>query len=245
MISIVIATYNSENNIVNLFCSLRAQTDSNYELIIVDGNSTDSTISIINKNIDIVHTFISEPDFGVYDALNKGISLVRTKYYLTLGSDDILYPSAVENFNYSSKTVNSDFITAPVMTTKGQLLTPKFRSKFRHGHLAYISQHAVGTLISVKSHNIAGKYSNRFPIAADRFFILNSIINHKMTVHLVDFVPGLYSCEGISSTAYIDAILDIFKVDYHLSKFPLFTTIKYIFLLIINLPRIYLYGKKN
>jgi len=60
------------------------------ELIVVDGNSTDDTLSVIQSNRHVIDTYISEPDKGIYDAMNKGISLSTGKYLLFLNAGDEL-----------------------------------------------------------------------------------------------------------------------------------------------------------
>ena len=80
-VSIITAVYNAENHILNLINSLRQQIDKNFEWVVVDGLSTDSTVKIL-KNIDDLNiTIISEADFGIYDALNKGIKACTGEYY--------------------------------------------------------------------------------------------------------------------------------------------------------------------
>ena len=61
--------------------SLSDQTHKNFEHIIIDGNSSDNTIEIIRKNSDKIHKWISEPDDGLYYAMNKGIKLSNWSHY--------------------------------------------------------------------------------------------------------------------------------------------------------------------
>lgn len=73
-ISIITATYNSEKNISSCLQSVTFQTHKNIEHIVIDGGSKDKTIKII-ESAGSVTKFLSEPDKGIYDALNKGIKL--------------------------------------------------------------------------------------------------------------------------------------------------------------------------
>jgi glycosyltransferase involved in cell wall biosynthesis len=79
-LSIVTATFNSEKNLPVLVESLRRQTDSDFEWVIADGGSTDGTLSILGKIDDLAIVLSSEPDFGIYDALNRAISLASGEY---------------------------------------------------------------------------------------------------------------------------------------------------------------------
>lgn len=226
MISIITATFNAENDLEKLISSLRAQSCRQFQWIVADGGSTDRTLEIIKSNSDLVSKLIPGPDFGIYHALNKAIAEVETKYYLTLGADDLLHANAVELFNKASECSDADFISAPVRTSDGMILSPMRGNAFRYGHLAYVSQHSVGTLIKRQLHDIVGLYSRRYPIAADRHFILKSVEKHGCTVQAESFEAGIYSCGGISTTQHYETLLDIFKVDFALSKTPLLSALK-------------------
>ena len=225
MISIITATYNAERDLPLLISSLRRQSSRHFKWIIADGGSTDSTLKIIDDNHDLIYKLLSGPDFGIYDALNKAIEHVDTDYYLTLGADDLLDPNAVEGYCNALKHTDADFITALVRTSEGEMLVPNRGNEFRYGHLAYVSQHAVGTLIKKNLHSIVGQYSRRYPIAADRYFILKAIKYHNSKVHAEKFVAGTYSCAGTSNIYFYDALLDIYKVDFALTRHPLLTAI--------------------
>jgi glycosyltransferase involved in cell wall biosynthesis len=87
-ISIITITYNSEATIEQTILSVLNQTYTNIEYIIVDGLSTDNTLSIIEKYKDCIHTVVSEKDKGLYDALNKGLRLATGEYTGIIHSDD-------------------------------------------------------------------------------------------------------------------------------------------------------------
>ena len=91
--SIIIPTYNSEATLKILLESIHNQSYTDYEVIVVDGDSTDATLEIIQKfdsNIPQL-VVISEKDRGIYDAMNKGIDLAKGKWLIFMGSDDTFY----------------------------------------------------------------------------------------------------------------------------------------------------------
>jgi glycosyltransferase involved in cell wall biosynthesis len=88
-ISIITSTYNSKNTLQDTFASVRCQKDVTLEYIIIDGASTDGTLDLIQKN-KLVTTYISEPDKGIYEALNKGIQLATGDVIGFVHSDDVL-----------------------------------------------------------------------------------------------------------------------------------------------------------
>ena len=94
-ISIITITLNAERYLEQTIASVVNQTHSNREYIIVDGGSTDGTLDIIKKYESEIDNWISEPDNGIADAMNKGIDLATGDYILFLHSDDYLVNSSV------------------------------------------------------------------------------------------------------------------------------------------------------
>lgn len=87
-ISIITVCYNSSTTIEKTILSVAGQTYKDIEYIIVDGNSNDNTVAIIKKHEDKVFKWISESDKGLYDAMNKGISMTTGDLIGILNSDD-------------------------------------------------------------------------------------------------------------------------------------------------------------
>lgn len=86
--SIITVTYNAEKVLEDTIQSIVTQTYKNVEYILVDGGSTDGTLDIINKYRTHIHTVVSEPDKGLYDAMNKGIRLATGDYLCFLNAGD-------------------------------------------------------------------------------------------------------------------------------------------------------------
>jgi glycosyltransferase involved in cell wall biosynthesis len=237
-VTIITSTLNAEGTIKNLIGSLRAQSTNNFEWVVADGGSTDQTLAILQEYKDVVTRVLPGPDFGIYDGLNRAISTVRTPYYLVVGADDTLDPNAICVSTKAAKSSKSDFISGHVKTSDGRTLLPSRGNAVRYGHLAYVSQHSVGTLIKTDLHKEVGLYSNRFPIAADRHFILNAIEHHGASVEVLDTTMGTYAMTGTSSTQLHNTLLDMFKVDYELSKHPLVSVLKSILRYALYIPRL-------
>lgn len=90
-ISIITVTYNSADLLRNTITSVFEQTYEDYEYIIIDGGSTDETKSIVTPFLYQISKFISEPDKGIYNAMNKGIALAKGDYCMFLNAGDVLY----------------------------------------------------------------------------------------------------------------------------------------------------------
>ena len=94
-VSIITVCFNSEKTIEDTLKSIKSQTYSNIEHIVVDGLSKDNTNQIVSKYSDTVSIHISEKDDGLYDAMNKGLSLATGDIVGILNSDDVLADKSV------------------------------------------------------------------------------------------------------------------------------------------------------
>lgn len=90
-ISIITIVYNNVESLPNTFKSIAEQTYDNIEYIVVDGGSKDGTVDVIRQNEAIISKWVSEPDKGLFDALNKGINMCSGDVIGVLHSDDIFY----------------------------------------------------------------------------------------------------------------------------------------------------------
>ena len=103
-ISIITVCFNSEATIELCLNSVASQSWANVEHIIVDGCSTDSTLQLIEENRQGNMVVVSEPDNGIYDAMNKGLSLATGDYVAYLNSDDLYTNEDVLNL-VANKTI--------------------------------------------------------------------------------------------------------------------------------------------
>ncbi|MEW6555659.1 MAG: glycosyltransferase family 2 protein [Actinomycetota bacterium] len=96
LVSIVTVCLNSEEHLEQTIASVRGQTYDNIEYIVVDGGSEDATLDILRRNEGGISRWISEPDEGIYDAMNKGLALCRGELIGMINSDDWYLPTSVE-----------------------------------------------------------------------------------------------------------------------------------------------------
>lgn len=98
-ITIITVCYNACNTIKRTIESVINQTYSNIEYIVIDGNSKDGSQKIIEKYKNYISFYLSEPDKGIYDGMNKGIEQATGEYTLFLNTDDTLYNNTtIEDF---------------------------------------------------------------------------------------------------------------------------------------------------
>jgi glycosyltransferase involved in cell wall biosynthesis len=96
LITIITPVYNGAKHLEETILSVINQTYKNIQYIIIDGNSTDGSKNIIKKYSKKINYFISEKDNGMYDALTKGFSIGKGKYFAWLNSDDLYFRDAIE-----------------------------------------------------------------------------------------------------------------------------------------------------
>lgn len=95
VLSIVTVNFNGCNDLVKTIESIRSQTFKDFEYLIIDGGSTDDSKKVIEENSDIIDSWVSEKDKGIYDAMNKGIAAATGQYILFLNSGDVLIDTDV------------------------------------------------------------------------------------------------------------------------------------------------------
>lgn len=116
--SIIIPTYNSEQTIASCLESILVQIFTDYEILVIDGQSTDQTTLVLQafqNKCPRLH-WISEKDSGIYEAMNKGISMAKGQWLYFLGSDDVFFSNSVLQTIFSyTKIRNNGFIYGNVL----------------------------------------------------------------------------------------------------------------------------------
>lgn len=197
-ISLITATYNAADHLPGLIESVRQQSDRDFEWIIVDGASNDGTLSLIKAAQDVVTDYISEPDFGIFHALNKGIQRATGDYYLVVGADDRLDPLAIANYRQAVRTSHAEIIAADIRSEAQKRIKPKKTPVWLSGARSLISAHAVGTLIKKTLHDTHGYYSCLYPTIADSAFIVD-VFQSGVKIYHDPFVAGQHHKQGFSS----------------------------------------------
>jgi glycosyltransferase involved in cell wall biosynthesis len=220
-LSIITATYQSTKYLPDLIASLQNQTCKDFEWVVADGNSTDGTIELLKSTQGLNLNWHSEHDFGIYDAMNKAVKRSSGEYYLVMGSDDILAPDAVENIlNALADDENIDVLVGQA-TTNGQLFRRFNRNlSWLHNISAFVHTHSVGTVFRKNLHLRFGYYSQKFPLAADAYFIKTIFQSNAIHAKYYDVVHGIYGTHGISSTATLRVYIEILHLQLITEKYP-------------------------
>ena len=112
LLSIVIPTYNSEKFLKECIASFENEACNEVEFILIDGDSSDSTMEIVDRYRHLFSHVISEPDRGQSDAFNKGFRLAKGKYLTWLNSDDVLVHGALPVVLARLKSTSMDWLVA-------------------------------------------------------------------------------------------------------------------------------------
>lgn len=225
LISIITVTYNSEKYLEETIQSVLNQTYENIEYIIIDGNSTDGTLDIIKKYDKHINIWISEPDDGMYDAINKGIELSSGKYFGVLNSDDLLKPNAIsiiaETFNVCK--CDGIFGNIEIIDELSTILRTRYALKVSFKNLL-LSQHGTfiphPTLYLNKQRVLdeIGLYDLSYRYASDFDFLLKCI--KRLFLEKIDstILQFRYHDESITSSGKLTKERQAILVNHGLKK---------------------------
>lgn len=191
LFSIICPVFNCTSTVRRLIDSILSQSSDSYELIIVDGGSTDGTLDII-REYDGRIAYISEPDNGIYDAMNKGIRMARGEWLYFIGADDYLYSS--DALAQVTPLLSSD---ADVLLCK--IMSPKFgicTSELSRRMFTKNTVHHQGAIYR-RSILISHPYDTTYRIIADYELNLHVWKNNYRVKHC-DTVLAVHPATGVS-----------------------------------------------
>ena len=200
-ISIITVVKNGEKYLDETINSVLNQTYKNYEYIIVDGGSKDSTINIIKEYSSKIDYWVSETDQGLYDAFNKGMMLAKGDFIGIINSDDIYLPNSLEILkNYIIKNPEIDFIFGSVKKHWGVLHGYKPKKIFYSW--GFYSSHSTGFFIKKSSAKLVGLYNLKYKFHADYDYFFRMIVKKKLRGMATkkDEIFGVFRRGGFSST---------------------------------------------
>ena len=200
-ISIITATFNSEKTINNLINSFRESKHNYIEWIIIDNNSNDNTLKLLQENSDLIDTLISENDNGIYDAWNKGINASKGDYIAFIGSDDTFNHSYFET---AYKAINehpfNNIIAFKILytTPTENLILNTAEYKFPYNYPFNLGFYHPGTLH--KKNLFSNSYFDiNYKIAGDREFLTRISKDLKPIIYLSNNFQIIHSFGGIST----------------------------------------------
>tara|TARA_Y200000002_G_C22617399_1_gene636613 strand:- start:335 stop:1099 length:765 start_codon:yes stop_codon:yes gene_type:complete len=170
LFSIITVVKNDENNIQKTIVSVLNQEFKNFEYIIIDGNSKDSTISLINKYKDNISYIISEDDDGIYHAMNKGAKISNGEFIVYVNSGDLLTVNALKIIQSKiNEKPNVDFVFGTVKRhyTKDTLTKYGFNKKRLIYNFDFATSHSTGFYIRRSKFEEIGFFNTKYKCSAD------------------------------------------------------------------------------
>ena len=213
LVSIIMVVLNNKKFLQQSINSVLNQSYKNYELIIIDGKSTDGTLEILKKNNSKIDFWISAKDRGIYDAMNKGIKKSHGSIISMLNSDDIYYKNTLKiATNYFNQHQNIDFLFGSVIKYK---LLYGYRPWKIHWSFGFYSTHSIGFFIRKKAQKKVGYYKTKYKYSSDYDFFYRMIVKYKLKGMATkkNEIFGKFRRGGISSKLSNNAFLkEIYQV---------------------------------
>ena len=199
-ISIITVNYNDKKGLEKTINSVVNQSFTGFEFLIIDGNSNDGSKEIIEKYQSKISYWVSEPDSGIYNAMNKGIKAAKGEYLLFLNSGDSFFDDNVLSKVSSSINSNKDIYYGDAVfkndKTEFKVTYPEKLSFqfFTHNSLCHQA-----TFINKNLFETVFLYNEKLKIISDWEFALVSICKQNCSYEHLNLVICYYDIEGISS----------------------------------------------
>lgn len=202
-LSIITINYNNKAGLKKTIQSVVEQTFTNFEYIVIDGASTDGSVDVIEQYADQIAHWISEPDSGIYNAMNKGIKAAKGQYCMFLNSGDWLCSQTViqEAIDLSIK---EDIVYGNMVKVypDGRLLCDKGpqRDQLTLGDMYFSTINHSSSFIKKELFITFGLYKEEYKIVSDWAFFLKVIGLERVNVKYIDLDINYFDMTGISNT---------------------------------------------
>ena len=200
-ISIITVSFNAADTIEQTIMSVMEQTYKDIEYIVIDGGSNDGTVDILKKYDDFISYWCSEPDEGIYYAINKGINIATGDYVQIIGSDDCLFDKDTIKNVVESMNEDTDIFSAARYEVSEkymcQVLTGNDSAKkMVKGRLPWMPHTSV---FARKEYMKKHLFDTSYKIAADYKFLLEAYMDTNVKFQYVNYPVAYFSLGGISN----------------------------------------------
>lgn len=194
-LSIITINYNNLKGLKNTFKSVFEQTYQDFEYIVIDGGSTDGSKELIEENANKLTYWVSEPDKGIYNAMNKGLMMSNGEYLLFLNSGDTLFNNGILAKTISYFKTKADIYYGNLMFNDNNLFCPHNEislSTFFYSFIPHPSSFTKRELL------ITLKFNEDYTIISDWIFFLTCYLKQKKFKYL-DIIVTRFEEAGLSS----------------------------------------------
>ena len=207
IITVVTVTFNAGVGLAKTIESVLGQTYKSIQYIVVDGGSTDNSNEILDRYRSYFYKCVSEKDDGVYDAMNKGLSLATGKWIIFLNAGDRFADRDTLATVFSNRNYNEVDIIYGDYLFQDQKGEVRCGLSGQHKNLKYGSQFChQSTFINTKYHS-RYPYDKNIKITADHKFFLEAQRNHA-NFRKIDVVVSICECGGISDRYRLKTVLE-------------------------------------
>lgn len=218
--SIITVVKNDEKNIDKTITSILEQKFKNFEYIVVDGDSKDSTLSIVNKYKKNINHVISEPDDGIYFAMNKGARISKGEFVVYVNSGDVLKVNALQKvYDIITQNNNIDFVFGTVIRhyTKNTFLKSGFDRKKLKFNFDFATSHSTGFFLRKKIFSKLNFFNTKYKCSADYDLYYKILIKKGLHGTSTDKseIIGEVSAGGFSSKlSFIEHLIEEIQIRY-------------------------------
>lgn len=218
-ISIITINYNNLEGLKKTVSSVLDQSWKDFEYIIIDGASTDGSVEYIKENEDKMDSWVSEPDKGVYQAMNKGIKKSKGEYLLFLNSGDHFFNNSVLGNNHKYLK-NQDIIYFNLQVVENDKnFIKKYPDKLSFSYFVKDTLPHPATFIKKKAFEKTNLYNENLKIAADWKFFIDAICKYNLSYKKLDTILSTFYIGGMSSnpenrTVKNNEIQQVLESDY-------------------------------
>jgi glycosyltransferase involved in cell wall biosynthesis len=212
-ISIITVVFNGADTILPTIRSISALTYPNIEFIVVDGASIDGTLDIIKENESFITRWISEPDSGLYDAMNKGMELAAGDYFWFINAgDEPASPKVLDDVFGSQNPADVYFGETMLINHDGseiglRRLSPPEKLNWRHFRRGMLVSHQA----FIASREVAKKYDLRYKFSADFDWCLNAL-KHASEIRNTGKVLCRFREGGLTKQNILPGLSERFRI---------------------------------
>lgn len=211
-VTIVTVCYNADKEIETTLLSVLSQKYNNLEYIVIDGDSSDNTMDIINKYKDKITRILSEPDKGIFDAMNKGINMASGNWILFLNAGDTFCNETVVERMVFETPIDAGVIYGNAMFVKNGIKRkysplPFFNSKERYPDMGICHQ-SIFVRTDIAKNLL---FDLSYQLSADYDMIMK-IYNNNYKFYYKDVMVCNYDLSGVSSLNYLRKIKEKMRI---------------------------------
>ncbi|EMK15686.1 PGL/P-HBAD biosynthesis glycosyltransferase family protein [Leptospira kirschneri serovar Bim str. 1051] len=200
-ISIITINLNNLEGLRKTLESVRLQTYTNFELIVVDGGSTDGSFEYLKSNLNLIKKFISEKDKGIYNAQNKGILLSKGEYLVFLNAGDALLQKDVLSEISKFLEQDIDLVYGDILIDSKDygIIERKYPDRLNYFYWSIKSLCHQATFIRKNLFDLYGYYNEEYSFAADFEFFHRFWFNKNIKIKHAPVFVILYDFNGVSA----------------------------------------------